>query len=143
MNTDTLAYLNQHQLTSVMSLTKWRKLEQALHEEPEFVPHVRYKLLVEDGPNPSFTPVWWHELLEIADSIEWLEIDPFKREKIGRLLPEKTTDFSDYIQTQLHKYAIPFSIETQRFRIWGYLRCDATMPAFCIAAGGETIKEAE
>lgn len=143
MKADTLAYINQHQLTSVMSFTKWRKLELALHEEPDFVPHVRYKLLEDEEPNPGFTPVWWHELLEIVESIEWLEIDPLKREHRGRLLPEKTTDFTDYIDSQLHKYGIPYSREGQGVRIWGYLRCDATMPAFCIEAGGKTIKEAE
>ncbi|MCL1121358.1 hypothetical protein N7V09_15340 [Shewanella seohaensis] len=142
MNADTLAYLNQHQLTSVMSLTKWRQLELALHEKPEFVPHVRYKLLEDEGPNPGFTPVWWDELLAICERIEWLEIDPLKREHRGRLLPEKTTDFTDYIEAQLHKYRLPYSKEAQGLRIWGYLRPDAAMPVFCIAPGGETIKEA-
>ncbi|MCT8865586.1 DUF6678 family protein [Shewanella xiamenensis] len=142
MNADTLAYLNQYQLTSVMNLTKWRKLEQALHEAPEFVPHVRYKLLEDEGPTPGFTPVWWDELLAICERIEWLEIDPLKREHCGRLLPEKTTDFTDYIEAQLHKYRLPYSKEAQGIRIWGYLRPDATMPVFVIAAGGKTIKEA-
>lgn len=142
MNADTLAYLNQHQLTSVMSLTKWRQLELALHEKPEFMPHVRYKLLEDEGPNPGFTPVWWDELLAICERIEWLEIDPFKREHCGRLLPEKTTDFTAYIEAQLHKYRLPYSKEAQGLRIWGYLRSDEAMPVFCVALGGETIKEA-
>lgn len=142
MNTDTLAYLNQHQLTSVMSLTKWRQLELALHEKPEFVPHVRYKLLEDEGPNPGFTPVWWDELLAICERIEWLEIDSLKREHRGRLLPEKTTDFTAYIEAQLYKYRLPYSKEAQGIRIWGYLRPDAAMPVFCIAPSGETIKEA-
>ncbi|ABI38613.1 conserved hypothetical protein [Shewanella sp. MR-4] len=142
MNADTLAYLNQHQLTSVMSLTKWRQLELALHEKPEFMPHVRYKLLEDEGPNLGFTPVWWEELLAICERIEWLEVDPFKREHRGRLLPEKTTDFTAYIEAQLHKYRLPYSKEAQGLRIWGYLRPDAAMPVFCIAPDGETIKEA-
>ncbi|ASK69660.1 hypothetical protein CF168_12760 [Shewanella bicestrii] len=142
MNADTLAYLNQHQLTSVMSLTKWRQLELALHEKPDFMPHVRYKLLEDEGPNPGFTPVWWNELLAICERIEWLEIDSLKREHRGRLLPEKTTDFTAYIEAQLYKYRLPYSKEAQGIRIWGYLRPDAAMPVFCIAPGGETIKEA-
>lgn len=142
MNADTLAYLNKHQLTSVMSLTKWRQLELALHEKPEFVPHVRYKLLEDEGPNPGFTPVWWDELLAICERIEWLEIDSLKREHRGRLLPEKTTDFTAYIEAQLYKYRLPYSKEAQGIRIWGYLRPDAAMPVFCIAPSGETIKEA-
>lgn len=141
MNADTLAYLNQHQLTSVMSLTKWRQLELALHEKPEFMPHVRYKLLEDEGPNPGFTPVWWDELLAICERIEWLEIDPLKREHRGRLLPEKTTDFTAYIEAQLHKYRLPYSKEAQGLRIWGYLRPHTAMPVFCVALGGETIKE--
>ncbi|MEJ6522473.1 hypothetical protein PQI64_22225 [Shewanella bicestrii] len=141
MKADTLAYLNQHQLTSVMSLTKWRQLELALHEKPEFMPHVRYKLLEDEGPNPGFTPVWWDELLAICERIEWLEIDPLKREYRGRLLPEKTADFTDYIEAQLYKYRLPYSKEAQGLRIWGYLRPDAAMPVFCIAPGGETINE--
>lgn len=142
MNADTLAYLNQHQLTSVMSLTKWRQLELALHETPDFMPHVRYKLLEDEGPNPGFTPVWWDELLAICERIEWLEIDLLKREHRGRLLPEKTTDFTAYIEAKLHKYRLPYSKEAQGLRIWGYLRPDAVMPVFCIAPDGETIKEA-
>ena len=88
------------------------------------MPYVRYKLIYDENPNAGFTAVWWHELLEIAETIEWLEVDPFKREWLGRLVADRVTDFSDVVSAQLVQYSIPYSIENGMFRIWGYLRRD-------------------
>lgn len=124
MNIKTLEYINQHQLSSVMNQAKWCELEKALNGSEDFIPYVRYKLIYDENPNAGFTAVWWHELLEIAETIEWLEVDPFKREWLGRLVADRVTDFSDVVSAQLAQYSIPYSIENGMFRIWGYLRRD-------------------
>lgn len=124
MNSEVLKYVNEHQLSSVMNKTKWCELEKALNESEDFIPYVRYKLIYDENPNTGFTAVWWHELLEIAETIEWLEVDPFKREWLGRLVADRVTDFSDVVSAQLAQYSIPYSIENGMFRIWGYLRRD-------------------
>lgn len=122
MNNQTLKYINEHQLSSVMNNTKWRKLDSAVNESDDFVPHIRYKLIHEDEPNSGFTPVWWNELLEISEVIEWLEIQPFQIEHFGGLVSDKQTDFTSLLSGQLKKQSIPFSIENGMYRIWGYLR---------------------
>ncbi|WP_173496573.1 DUF6678 family protein [Shewanella sp. ISTPL2] len=124
MNSEVLKYVNERQLSSVMNKTKWCELEKALNGSEDFIPYVRYKLIYDENPNADFTAVWWHELLEIAETIEWLEIDPFKREWLGRLVADRVTDFSDVVSAQLTQYSIPYSIENGMFRIWGYLRRD-------------------
>lgn len=124
MNSEVLKYVNEHQLSSVMNKTKWCELEKALNESEDFIPYVRYKLIYDENPNTGFTAVWWYELLEIAETIEWLEVDPFKREWLGRLVADRVTDFSDVVSAQLAQYSIPYSIENGMFRIWGYLRRD-------------------
>ncbi|MBU2978735.1 DUF6678 family protein [Alteromonas sp. C1M14] len=121
MHIKTLDYINKHQLTSVMNNTKWNNVEIALNEREDFVPHVRYKLIYEDKPN-GFTSVWWDELLVIAQNIEWLEVQPFTLERRGALVDDKKTDYTDFVSSQLKKYAIPYSIEDGMYRIWGYLR---------------------
>lgn len=124
MNSEVLKYVNEHQLSSVMNKTKWCELEKALNGSEDFIPYVRYKLIYNENPNAGFTAVWWPELLEIAETIEWLEVDPFKREWLGRLVADRVTDFSDVVSAQLAQYSIPYSIENGMFRIWGYLRRD-------------------
>ena len=124
MNSEVLKYVNERQLSSVMNKTKWYELEKALNGSEDFIPYVRYKLIYDENPNAGFTAVWWHELLEIAETIEWLEVDPFKREWLGRLVADRVTDFSDVVSAQLTQYSIPYSIENGMFRIWGYLRRD-------------------
>lgn len=122
MNSEVLKYVNEHQLSSVMNKTKWCELEKALNGSEDFIPYVRYKLIYDENLNAGFTAVWWHELLEIAETIEWLEVNPFKREWLGRLVADRVTDFSDVVSAQLAQYSIPYSIENGMFRIWGYLR---------------------
>ena len=122
MNKETLKYINDQQLTSVMNKTKWNKLADALNSSNDFVPSVRYKLIRQAEQNSEFSKVWWDELLRDAEKIEWLEIESFNREQVGKLVSDRKIDFSGFISKQLKDNAIPYTLEDSMYKVWGYLR---------------------
>jgi len=55
-----------------------------------------------------------------SSCIEWIEIDPVKSERIGRLVPDKKTDYSEFVVSVLLKNNIPYSINGPNYKVWGY-----------------------
>ncbi|VVS96526.1 conserved hypothetical protein [Marinobacter salarius] len=116
-------YIDREALTSVMSNTKWEKLRALMIEESARRPAWRVRCLRDTR---EVEPQWdgdWHYHLPEFKHIEWLEIFPIQKERKGYLLPDKVTD---YFVGLLKSNSIPFSIEGESLRIWGYLRpCQA------------------
>ncbi|WP_444894538.1 DUF6678 family protein [Microbulbifer sp. TRSA001] len=121
MNEETLKFIEERRLVSYMNKTKWRELANAITSNSDFEPQVRLKYLRDLEAMPGFSLLDW-EWVRYGQSncIEWMDIDPFKRERRGNLLSDRITDFSGFIATVLKKYNIPYSFENGCYRVWGY-----------------------
>jgi len=113
----------ESQFTSVMNNTKWRELAAAFTSSGQFKPCVRVREL--DGFESGFTQYDW-ECMRLGSSshIEWMDIDPIKKERQGALVADKETDFSEFVVEQLRAYSIPYSIEEGYYRVWGYINAE-------------------
>jgi hypothetical protein len=123
MKSDKLTeFIFAQQLVSVMNRTKWRELAHILTSNEQFIPNVRVGY-VNGYEATGFARLDW-EWVKFGDSrvIKWLEIDPIKRENIGRLIEQKTTDFSEWVRISLLSHSIPFTEIDSLFRIDGYLQ---------------------
>lgn len=108
-----------------MNKTKWKELADAFTDHAEFQPNVRFKYLRDDDAMPGFSfPDWEWVRKGISSCIEWMDIDPIRKEHCGRLLPDSETDFSNFVVSVLAKYQIPYSIENGVYRVWGYTQAN-------------------
>ena len=105
-----------------MNNTKWRELTEELTSNPGFQPQVRVKYLLIEAEY-KFTHIDW-ELIWHGDGqyIEWMDIDPIRRDRSGRLVKGLETDFTPWLKQALQKHSIPFLEDDGIFRIYGYLR---------------------
>jgi hypothetical protein len=109
------------QLVSVMNRTKWRELATVITSRDDFTPKVRVRYV--DGYAPEgFSYLDW-EWVRLGDArvIERLDIDPIKREYVGRLVKQVETDFSEWIRQVLSQHSIAFEEVDKSFRINAYL----------------------
>lgn len=116
-------FVFDRQLASVMNNTKWKELVSAITSDPEFDPPVNLKLLWQKENNGKFSPVSWQEIERDGfKTIEWIEIKPLKEEYMGRLIPNKVTDYTEFIRTGLEKHSIPYELNEGIFKINGYAK---------------------
>lgn len=120
MNSENLKYIQENSLASFMNKTKWRELAIGLTSNVSFEPKVSVKILRERNAS-GFSLLDW-EWVKYGNSscIEWIEIDPVKSERIGRLVPDKKTDYSEFVVSVLLKNNIPYSINGSNYKVWGY-----------------------
>lgn len=116
------AYVNNHQLASVMNKTKWRELAALMTSNPEFNPLVRVRHLLDETQVTGFAHLDW-EWVKFGETnwIEWMEIDPIRRDYAGRLVNDKEVDFIEWVRATLRSMTIPFE-EDGIFKIRGYIR---------------------
>lgn len=120
MNESTLKYINENNLVSFMNKTKWRELAISLASNSNFEPKVSIKILGEPLAS-GFSHLDW-EWVKYGESscIEWIEIDPIKREYLGRLVSDRETDYSKFIEQTLGAFNIPYTLESSLYKVWGY-----------------------
>ena len=123
MNETLVKIIDDRQLVSVMNKTKWRELCGEFEEIHELGVSVRYKMITSDKLY-GFSPVWWDQLFRETVAVEWIDFDPKKRERRGQLVSDKETDISDVILGIFKNHNIPYSLENDCFRVWGYLNQD-------------------
>jgi len=113
-------YIVRNSLISVMNNTKWEKLRTLMLEETERQPAWRVRCLRDkQETEPQWGGDWRYHLPEYK-YIEWLEIYPINKERRGHVLPDRVTDNTEYFTSLLKCRSIPFSIEGESIRIWGY-----------------------
>jgi len=116
-------YILDHQLSSHMNTTKWKKLVHEITSNEAYDPLVNIKLIFDEENNNSFSPVWWNEVERDGfELIEWLKIQPFNTEKGIRLTDAKQVDHTEFIQKSLDKHTIQYEYEQGIFTIYGYKR---------------------
>ena len=123
MNETLFKIIDDRQLVSVMNKTKWRELCGEFEEIHELGVNVRYKMITSDQLY-GFSSVWWDQLFRETVAIEWIDFDPKKRERRGHLVSDKETDISEIILDIFKKHNIPYSLENDCLRVWGYLNQD-------------------
>lgn len=119
MHEKLLRLIEERNLVSVMNNTKWNKFGIEICSESKFEPFVRIKDLLSQEPSGFALMDWTFSEFNPA-RVEWVDIDPVKREYLGKLIPDKETDISGYIKKALIQSNTPYSIEGKYFRIWGY-----------------------
>jgi hypothetical protein len=119
----TTKFIFEKQLISIMNKTKWKELADEMTSNPDFNPTVRIKYLRDVAEPKGFCHLDWQSVkTEESRYIEWMEIDSVKRDYIGRLVPDKTSDFSNWTRKSLIKHAIPFEENGKIFLIKGYIK---------------------
>lgn len=119
MNPTLLKILNDRRLVSVMNNTKWTELGVAIESDPDKEPVVSVKFLFEEEPT-GFALMNWDLDIHNCTAFEWVDIHPIKRIRVGKLIKDKEVDLHQYIQNILSSNQIPYSIEKDCFRVWGY-----------------------
>ena len=115
-------YIARKALVSVMNNSKWEKLRSLMIDESARRPAWRVRCLRDTRESEvQWDGDWYYHLPEFKH-IEWLEIYPVQKARRGYLLPDKVSDNTDYFVDLLKSNNIPFSIEGESLRIWGYLR---------------------
>ena len=116
------AYINSHQLASAMNKTKWRKLAVAMTSKPDFEPQVRLKSLFDEEEPGGFTFLDW-EWVKRGETnwIDWMELDPIRRDYVGRLVTDKQTDFAEWLKATLLAQFVPFEETDGIFKVRGYI----------------------
>ena len=128
MNEKNLKFIFEEGLASYMSQTRWCALANELTSNRELEPKVRVKYLRDKDPMPGFSYLDW-EWVKFGESscIEWMDIDPIRKERLGKLIPDKETDISNFIEKSLKNAKVKYSLEQNKYRVWGYA---ATQPEF-------------
>ncbi len=116
-------YIVSNNLASAMNKTKWRKLAALMASNPDFNPLVKIKYLLDNESEHGFAHQDW-EWVKFGDSrvIEWMQIDPIRRDYVGRLIDDVKVDFTEWVKTALLSNNIHFEEAGGLFRIRGYIR---------------------
>jgi hypothetical protein len=121
----------ERNLSSFMNDSKWIELQIGIEKLP-FPPAYNVQLihsekrepcLHELKNEPSFFGDWssyWEEGLPIFFTIEWMEIRPKHRKRIGRLVPDIISDESNELLALLDKLNISFQTINGSVFIYGY-----------------------
>lgn len=119
-------HIAREQLVSVMNDTKWAKLQTLMLELEDSRPPFRVRCLGDKGEwlldQRESWDYDWNYHLPAYIAIEWLDIDPAKSQRDGRLVGNKKTEHNATIIDLLKMNHIPFSIEGDSIRVWGYHR---------------------
>ena len=111
--------ISDRNLVSAMNNTKWIKLANAITADNGSEPTARVKNLDEVEPS-GYSLLDWNFSEFNPALIEWIDIDPVKRKRLGALVPDKKMDVSNYIVEALKASNVPYSIENEMYRVWGY-----------------------
>jgi len=114
---------------SLMNDAKWNRALSELRTSPT---RFRIKLLTQPDVSSWDTlvpdsPKNYVELPTLGGpvlclEVEWLEIDPLERRKVGRLVRDRVIDHSPTLEQTLAALRLPYSKEESMLRIWGHLR---------------------
>ena len=116
-------YIATQSLVQVMNDTKWREAIAALGSINGYSVRFRVRCL---GDAANLDANWdfsfpWH-VPSPFKAIEWLDIDPVVRKRVGALLPPKTEDYRDAICSALDRFSVPHDNVGDVIRIPGYIR---------------------
>lgn len=122
MNDKNIKFINDNQLASFMNKTRWRELANKFTSNDDFEPQVRLKYLRQESMTGFSLDDWeWVQHGE-SSCIEWMDIDPIKRVRIGQLVKDKEYDFSSFVKSTLKELNIRYTIEDKIYRVWGYAK---------------------
>lgn len=123
MEAQTLKYISENQLISCMNDTKWKELIYAINTIVGYEPMVNIRWIFDEKNKGGFSQMHWAEVAEDGfERIEQMQIDPIKKQYVGRLVAPQTTDFTEQLKTSLDKHHIPYDFEGGIFTIYGYRR---------------------
>lgn len=125
-------YIGRHALASCMNDAKWREMESAVLSAIGSV-EFRVKCVCDEtGPAATWERSFpWH-LPSPRESIEWLDIRRVRNVRLGRLVADRSDDLTGSISDALFSCGVPFSVEPDAIRVWGYVRPGIT-PNWCVS----------
>ena len=115
------SFIARNSLVSVMNNTKWEKLRSLMLDEAEKLPSWKFKSLMDSYNEECRWELEWRYHIPNFKTVEWLDINPRKIERRGKLLKDTVTDHSDYFSQIIYEIKINFRMEAGNIRIWGYM----------------------
>ncbi len=120
MQERTREIIDQRQLVSVMNRTKWEKLGSLIESFEELEPEVDYESFWYETTR-GFSIIHWDQFSAISESVVWLDIKTYKSKYIGALVKDRITDIRTQLLEKLKQASIPYSLEGENVRVWGYI----------------------
>lgn len=120
MHKNTREIIAKKQLTSVMNRTKWLNLGEVVESFGDLEPSVNYEVFDEETTY-GFSTIHWDQFAAISETVLWLDIQPYKSERIGALVKDRKTDIRAELIKKLKDKSIPYSFEEDNIRVWGYI----------------------
>lgn len=120
MHKSTREIIAKRQLTSVMNRTKWLKLGDVVESFGDLEPSVNYERFDEESTG-GFSTIHWDQFAVISERILWLDIQPYKSERLGALVKNRRIDIRSQLLRKLKNQSIPHSLEGENIRVWGYI----------------------
>ncbi len=120
MDEHLLRLIKEKQLICILNKAKWKDICDYFSKEDTFSPMVRDKLLTTEEIS-GFAEVWWNEVYECCEAIEWMEFSKYKYEYRGNLMPKKEIDVTIEVQAALDRLGITYTDEEGVFKVCGYI----------------------
>ncbi|WP_317850997.1 DUF6678 family protein [Pseudomonas sp. BF-RE-24] len=97
-------------MVPVMSNTKWSELILAMLDSPGMTPEFRLRSILGRGDYCANWDRDWHYHIHPVEEIEWIELRATSQ---------------DWLLSILRGNHVPFSLEIEEIRVWGYTKVDA------------------
>ncbi len=121
-----IAEVEQRSLTSIMNLTKWNELQEAIYRELRFPPAFQNKSILEPEPYPLvfeqdvFYLGDWESLSTAWYNVEWVRVKPRLLEHTGKYTAPNMLDIEAEWVNLLQRLRIPYLKKEQDYWIYGY-----------------------
>lgn len=98
-------------MVPVMNNTKWAKLINTMLHSPEMVPQFKLRSVLASSDHVmDWDGEWYYHIHPVAE-IEWIDLKALS---------------CAWLESTLRQYSIPYSIEAESFRVWGYVKPDSS-----------------
>lgn len=121
-----IAEVEQRSLTSIMNLTKWNELQEAIYRELRFPPAFQNKYVLEAESYPLvfeqdvFYLGDWESLSTAWYNVEWVRVKPRLLEHTGKYTAPTLLDIEAEWVDLLQRLRIPYLKKEQDYWIYGY-----------------------
>jgi len=120
-----ISLVEEKNMFSIMSNTKWRELQKSVRELPFTPPYVIKYVTDQNEPQPFDKDVWYlgdwsNEVLFPFFNIEWIKVRPRYLKHRGQLISGEIIDETELFVEILNKYSIPYEEQNGAYIIYGH-----------------------
>ena len=136
---EVMKIVSEKQLHSVMNITMWRDLLDAVKALP-FPPPYQLKCVNVKEPTPAvfdhdvwYWGDWSDEAFTPFYAIEWICVRPTYKKHRGKLIDDALIDETSEFMSALDRHAIPYKTDNGAFFIYGYKNISSNQPKKALA----------